>query len=153
MSSRYRHSVKRRHNKKHIQQEKPFELKSTVTASRAAVFVPLLVGHLAVAVASPQGGVVVGGAGSIQQSNAQTTLVTQSTSRMAVEWQSFNLAPQDVVQFQQPSSSSVVLNRILDQDPSIIQGRITANGKVFLSNANGLIFTRTSVINVDSLVF
>lgn len=111
----------------------------------------LLAGVPATVLAAPQGGEVVGGTGTISNSGA-TTLIQQQTSSLAIDWQSFNVAAGETVQFVQPTSTSVVLNRILDQNASQIFGAIDANGRVFLSNPNGLVFGETAVINAGSFV-
>ena len=102
--------------------------------------------------AAPEGGVVVGGQGAITQLNANTTVVTQNTPSMAVNWDRFNLSAEDLVRFKQPSASASVLNRILDQNPSQIFGQIDANGRVFLINPSGILFGKTASVNVGSLV-
>src|SRR5690606_3118668 len=101
--------------------------------------------------AGPQGGQVVGGAGSIDQSGLHTT-INQHTDRMAIDWQSFNIAADERVQFVQPSSSSLALNRVLSHKGSEIHGRIDANGHVLLVNPNGIIFGENSKINVGGIV-
>jgi filamentous hemagglutinin family protein len=114
----------------------------------AVVGQSLLIGT---ALAAPKGGQVVGGQGAIQQ-NGSATVIQQDTQSMAIDWQSFNVATTESVQFIQPSSSSAALNRIFDQNPSQIHGAITANGQVFLLNPNGIIFGKEAQVNVGSLV-
>lgn len=111
---------------------------------------PLLVlsGH---AGAAPAGGDIVGGSGTISHSGAQTRIV-QDTDRLAIDWDSFNVGTTERVQFVQPSSEATALNRILDNNPSQVMGRIDANGRVILANPNGLIFGSGSTINVQSLI-
>src|SRR5262245_44685095 len=65
------------------------------------------------AFAGPEGGQIVSGAGSITQSGG-STVVTQGTERLGVDWRSFNVGETESVRFDQPSSSSVALNRIFD---------------------------------------
>ena len=104
------------------------------------------------ATATPQGGNIVGGNGSIQQSNPAATVVNQHTQSMAINWDSFNLGSNESVTYQQPNANSVVLNRILDSNASQIFGRINANGQVFLSNPNGIVFGRNAQVNVGGLL-
>lgn len=99
----------------------------------------------------PTGGQVVGGAGTISSSGTTMT-VTQTTDKMAANWQSFSIGKGHTVNFVQPSSSAVALNRVLGSDVSVIQGAINANGKVFLINPNGVLFTKDSHINVGAMV-
>lgn len=102
------------------------------------------------ALAGPDGGVIVGGQGNISQKD-ETTLINQASSRMAINWDTFNIDHGEQVNFIQPSSSSVVLNNILDQSPSQIHGQINANGHVVLVNPRGILFTETSAINVGAI--
>ena len=101
--------------------------------------------------AAPAGGDVVGGTASISQSDLTTT-INQTSQNLAVNWQSFDVNPNEKVNFIQPNSSSIALNRILGNNGSTIQGQINANGQVILVNPNGIFFTPTATINVGGLV-
>jgi len=101
--------------------------------------------------AQPVGGVVTAGGASIS-SGAGSTTITQSTQNAAINWQSFSIAAGETVQFVQPNSSSVTLNRVLGSDPSSILGSLSANGKVFLVNPNGILFGKGAQVNVGGLV-
>ena len=94
---------------------------------------------------------MVAGQASISQTTTVTT-VQQSSSRAAVDWQSFNVGSAQSVTFQQPSASATTLNRVVGPDPSAIAGRITANGNVVLVNPSGVVFEQGSQVNVNSLV-
>ncbi|WP_444959798.1 filamentous hemagglutinin N-terminal domain-containing protein [Microbulbifer sp. VVAC002] len=100
--------------------------------------------------AGPEGGVVTGGIGTIDVDGATTT-VDQVTDLLSIDWDSFNLSEEELVQFLQPDSSSIVLNRILDQDVTTIQGAIEANGHVILVNPRGVLFTETATVNVGAI--
>ncbi|PCJ86081.1 MAG: hypothetical protein COA54_09595 [Thiotrichaceae bacterium] len=104
-----------------------------------------------VAQAAPQGGVIVGGTGSINTS-VNTTNINQSSGALVIDWSSFNVNQSETVNFNQPSSRSVALNRINDQSPSQIFGSINSNGRVFLSNPNGIIFGQSATVNVGALM-
>jgi filamentous hemagglutinin family protein len=101
--------------------------------------------------ALPVGGVVVAGSASISSSPGTTT-ITQTTQSAAVNWQKFNISVGEHVQINQPNSSSVLLNRVLGADPSSILGSLSANGKVFLVNPNGILFGPGASVNVGGLV-
>lgn len=133
--------------------------KSSCTASRAraasfaisALSACLMLGFGAPAQALPAGGVVAAGGANISTSGATTT-VNQTTSKTVINWQSFGIAARQTVQFVQPNSSSVALNRVLGADPSTIMGNLSANGKVFLLNPNGILFGSGASVNVGGLV-
>ena len=103
------------------------------------------------ATARPQGGTVVGGQASIGQSPAQTT-VQQGSQRAAIDWRSYDVGSGHTVLYQQPNAQAIVLNRVTGPDPSVIAGRIQANGQVVLVNGSGVVFTRGSQVDVQSLV-
>ncbi|MEI6285499.1 MAG: filamentous hemagglutinin N-terminal domain-containing protein [Bacillota bacterium] len=107
--------------------------------------------QLAAVNAAPEGGVVVGGQATIAQSGAVTNIV-QSTQRAAIDWTSFDIAKHEAVNFQQPNSSAVALNRILGNNPTAIYGQLNANGQVYLSNPNGMLFAPGAQINVAGLI-
>ncbi len=101
--------------------------------------------------ALPTGGQIVSGQGSIAQTGSSMT-VTQQTERLIAYWNTFNIGRDASVTFRQPGSSSVALNRVLDQTPSQIYGRLSANGQVFLVNPAGIYFSPTAQVNVGGLV-
>jgi filamentous hemagglutinin family protein len=102
--------------------------------------------------ALPQGGTVVGGDVSIAQPSSDTLNVVQGSNSAIVNWQSFNVGSGNTVNFHQPGSSSVILNRVVGNDPSAIFGTITANGTVMLVNPNGVVFGKGSRVDVGGLV-
>ncbi len=101
--------------------------------------------------ALPTDGQVSAGSGAISQSGSTLT-VTQSTPRLAVNWQGFSIGQGETVNFIQPSSSAIALNRVLGGDPSALYGRLNANGQVFLLNPNGILFGPDAQVNVGGLV-
>jgi len=118
------------------------------------LFYSLIFSHLTFipyAHAGPAGGQIVGGAGSISQTNLNT-IINQTSGSMAINWDSYNLNSNERVQYIQPNSSSLSLNRILSNSGSQINGRIDANGQVILVNPNGVFFGATSQINVGGLI-
>jgi filamentous hemagglutinin len=78
--------------------------------------------------------------------------IDQQSQTAIIQWNSFNIASGSEVRFNQPNQGASVLNRIFDLDPSIIQGKLTANGQVYLLNQNGILFDRGSQVNVHTLV-
>lgn len=111
----------------------------------------LLLAIATAAHAEPAGGVVTNGAANISTTGVNTT-ITQTTSNVAINWQSFSIASGETVQFVQPDSNSVALNRVIGSDPSVIHGSLNANGKVFLLNPNGVLFGDGATVNVGGLI-
>jgi filamentous hemagglutinin family protein len=106
------------------------------------------IGHAA---ALPTGGAIVNGNGTITV-NGSTMTINQYTARMIANWESFSIGSDGTVNFVQPDSRSVALNRVIGNDVSSIYGNLNANGQVFLVNENGTLFSPTSQVNVGSLV-
>ncbi|EDY6749852.1 filamentous hemagglutinin N-terminal domain-containing protein, partial [Salmonella enterica] len=99
----------------------------------------------------PTGGQIVGGQGSISTSGNQMT-IHQNTQNMATNWQSFDIGKNNTVEFVQPDSSSVALNRVTGASGSQIMGTLKANGQVFILNPNGVLFGKDARVNVAGLV-
>ncbi|MFG1375217.1 YDG domain-containing protein, partial [Xanthobacter oligotrophicus] len=87
----------------------------------------------------------------ITKSGSATT-ITQTTDKAIIDWVRFSIASNESVTFDQPSSSSVTLNRVIGSEQSIIAGALNANGRVFIVNSNGVLFTAGSVVNAAALV-
>ncbi|THF66278.1 filamentous hemagglutinin N-terminal domain-containing protein [Pseudothauera nasutitermitis] len=104
------------------------------------------------ALANPEGGQVVAGNATIHQESASKVGIRQTSDKAIIDWQKFNIGANEHVQYYQPSANAVALNRVVGQDPSAILGRLTANGKVFLVNPNGVYFGRNAQIDVAGLV-
>ena len=129
---------------------------------------------------------MVGGAATIQGQGGPAVIVNQSTSSAVINWNTFNIRANESVRFNQPSASSVALNRVTGGlgpseimglehvqhprqreralqsaepssvalnrvtgglGPSEIMGTLTANGRVFIINRDGILFGPGSVVN------
>jgi filamentous hemagglutinin family protein len=109
---------------------------------------PLLALGLTQASAGPEGASVVGGAATISGQGGPAVIVNQSTSSAVINWNTFNIRANESVRFNQPNSSSVALNRVVGGlGPSEIMGSLTANGRVFIINRDGILFGPGSVVN------
>ena len=106
---------------------------------------------LAYASGGPTGGQIVGGSGQIQQTG-NTTTIHQNSSTLSLNWQSFNIGPDQTVNFVQPGSNAIAINRIFASTPSEIYGHLNANGQVWLINPNGVLFGQSAQVNVGGLV-
>lgn len=115
----------------------------------AGVLLALSLGGTAYAM--PTGGQIQSGQGTIAQ-NGKNMTVTQQSGKMAVDWTQFNIARDEAVKFAQPGRDAVALNRVTGGQQSVIDGALSANGNLFLVNPNGVVFSKTSALEVGSLV-
>lgn len=120
-------------------------LKALITMSLAFILLPWKL------VANPIDGAVVSGKASIQQIESTMT-IRQSTTNLILNWRQFDVNLNSEVRFIQPSAQAVALNRVTGHDPSVILGKIEANGNIFLLNPNGIIFSRTAQVNVGGIL-
>lgn len=102
--------------------------------------------------ALPQSGTVVGGASAISQPNSTTMHINQTTDKSIINWQGYSIGANEKVQYFQPGSGSISLNRVVGQDPSLIYGQLSANGQVWVINPNGLLIGNGASINVGSFL-
>lgn len=100
----------------------------------------------------PAGAQVESGRLHITQPSATTMHINQSSDRAVINWNTFNVGADKTVQFNQPGANSQTLNRVVGGLPSNIQGKLLANGQVFIVNPNGVLFSKGSVINTGALL-
>lgn len=100
--------------------------------------------------ANPTGMTVTTGTATASQSGSTMTINTSQFA--ALNWQTFNIAAGETTIFNQPSASSIVLNRINDPNPSQIFGSLQANGIVVLMNSAGVYFGPNSYVHTGGLI-
>lgn len=118
---------------------------------KISLVVSALLGSVTLTFASPTGGTVTTGDATISQSG-NVTNINQTTNKASINWQSFNIASNEIVNFNQPSSSSITLNRVIGTTNSLIQGAMNATGQVILINPNGVVFSESAQVNVGGLI-
>jgi filamentous hemagglutinin family protein len=93
------------------------------------------------------------GISGVDPSTTNKLIVLQNQEKAIIDWSSFDIGADAWVHFdQQGNTSWIALNRIYSQSPSLIFGKLTADGRVYLINQNGILFGSGSQINVYSLV-
>lgn len=102
--------------------------------------------------ANPQGGTVVAGQAIIETPTQGHLVVRQGSARAVIDWRSFSIGSGEHTQFVQPSASAVALNRVTGPDPSVIAGRLSANGRIVLQNEAGVTFSEGAQVNASSLL-
>src|SRR5262245_32560420 len=102
--------------------------------------------------ANPTGPSVVGGQATVSGLGTSAVTINQATQRAIINWQTFNIAQNEITQFNQPNVHAIALNRIFDQNPSQIMGSLRANGSLILLNQNGIIFGPNAQVNVGGLI-
>jgi filamentous hemagglutinin family protein len=110
----------------------------------------LLVACVVVAAANPVGPTVNQGRATFTSQGPQLTIRT--SDRAFINWQSFNIGVGETTTFLQPSSSSLVWNRISDPNPSQILGNLNANGYVVLQNSSGFYIGGQAAITTHGLL-
>ena len=102
--------------------------------------------------ALPEDQNTVAGSVSVEQTDENTLRIDQHSSHAISEWSSFNIDAHESVNIFQPSQSSILLNRILSEDPTQILGNLNANGQVWLMDGAGVMFGEDATINVGGLL-
>ncbi|MBI3755767.1 MAG: filamentous hemagglutinin N-terminal domain-containing protein [Deltaproteobacteria bacterium] len=104
------------------------------------------------AYALPQDGVVAGGNATITQPNSTTMHINQATDKAIINWQGYSIQSNETVKYLMPSSNSISLNRVIGTNPSFIYGQLSANGRVWVINPNGLLIGQNAKINVGGFL-
>jgi len=118
---------------------------------KVSLVVSALLGSVTLSFAAPSGGTVTSGSANIVQ-NGTVTNITQSTSKASINWQSFSIAQNETVNFNQPNVNSITLNRVIGNERSVINGALNANGQVWILNSNGVLFGKNASINTAGLL-
>jgi filamentous hemagglutinin family protein len=102
--------------------------------------------------ALPTGNQLVAGQAIVSNPAANVMKIDQTSQKAAINWQGFSIAQHETVNIHQPNANAALLNRVVGQDASQIQGKLNANGQVYLVNPNGVIFSKTAKVDVGGLV-
>src|SRR5579864_6593620 len=119
--------------------------------SRQKVLLALSLATMAIApaLAGPNGATVVNGNATIQGQGTNSVTINQTTQNAIINFKTFNIGKGETVQILMPNSTSAELDRVTGNlGPSLIDGSLTSNGRVFLVNANGILFSQGAQINV-----
>lgn len=100
----------------------------------------------------PQHHKTVFGTVTIEKTTADKMTIKQGSDKAQIDWKSFDIGQKKEVKFEQPNEHAVAYNRVIGGNASQIQGKLTANGKVYLANPNGVIITQGAEINVAGLL-
>ena len=100
---------------------------------------------------APEGERVRRGRADFERTGTHTEITTH-TRRTVIEYQSFDIAPEESVHIEQPTERSRVLNRVLSSDVTAIEGSLTSNGRIWIANPAGIFFGDRSIVDVGSLV-
>ncbi|MFT5496077.1 MAG: filamentous hemagglutinin family protein, partial [Kiritimatiellia bacterium] len=129
----------------------PLNMCMSVRGRLPSIIIPSFLLMTGVLWALPQGEQVANGSVSFERNGKDLTVI-QGSSKAVVNYQRFNIAGDETVRFQQPSSSAAILNRVVGGSASTIAGMMQANGNVFLVNPNGILFSPSAQVNVHGLV-
>jgi len=102
--------------------------------------------------ALPTGEQLVAGQAAVSTPNAGQMQINQASQKAVINWQGFSINPAEAVNIQQPNTQAALLNRVVGQDASQIQGQLNANGQVYLVNPNGVLFSNTAQVDVGGLI-
>ncbi|MCX5688804.1 MAG: filamentous hemagglutinin N-terminal domain-containing protein [Planctomycetota bacterium] len=101
------------------------------------------------ALAGPEGAQVVRGDVSISRNGAETLIRAGRNS--IINYRNFDIGANETVRFQQPDAASRVLNRVYSAQPTRIDGSLIANGRVYIVNPAGVLFSATARVDTNGL--
>ncbi|MFP4474805.1 MAG: filamentous hemagglutinin family protein [Desulfatibacillaceae bacterium] len=78
--------------------------------------------------------------------------IIQDGNTAILSWQEYDIGARAWTHYEQGGNADArCLNRIYDNDPSLIHGKLTADGQIYLINQNGILFGPGSRVDVNSL--
>lgn len=86
--------------------------------------------------------------------SGNTMTVTQTDSRVIIDWESFDIGRDARVDFVQPRGRSIAINRVTNSsgDPSRIYGQLNANGTVVILDRNGIVFGAGAKVDTSGII-
>ena len=115
------------------------------------ILAPLAITAPGLALAGPEGERLISGSATVERSGS-STVIRQGSHRADLSWGNFDIDRGESVRFDQPSRTSIALNRVRGASPSEIQGALSANGQVWLQNPNGVLIGRDAIVDVNGLL-
>ena len=114
------------------------------------VILTVFLGYENILCANPQNPSVIHGEAQI---NVGTDRLDIETSHKTIlNWESFSIANGETTRFIQPAIDSAVLNRVTGNELSQIMGQISANGRVYLVNPNGVVIGEQGRIDAAAFI-
>lgn len=98
----------------------------------------------------PSGAQVIAGQATVTVNGTHMQVTTQNAAggqHSAINWQSFSVGSGHSVYFQQPTTASTVINRVMLPNPSLIDGKVGSNAHVVLVNQYGITMGPGAVID------
>ncbi|MBN2520813.1 MAG: filamentous hemagglutinin N-terminal domain-containing protein [Bacteroidales bacterium] len=81
--------------------------------------------------------------------SGNTLSIIQKSDAAIVNWNDFSIKENEITKIIQPSSKSSILNRVTGNNISLINGKLSANGCVYLINKNGVVIGPNGVVNAN----
>ena len=116
------------------------------------ILLPPLFAFHSNAYALPTGNQLNAGQATVTTPTATQLQINQSSDKAVINWQTFSVGQNEAVHIQQPNQHSALLNRVVGQNASDIQGKIQANGQIYLINPNGIVFGKTAQVDVGGII-
>ncbi|MCM8760827.1 MAG: filamentous hemagglutinin N-terminal domain-containing protein [Candidatus Omnitrophica bacterium] len=91
-------------------------------------------------------------AGSAEFHVQENTLTVTASDKAIINYKSFDIAQNEKVIFNLPTTTSAVLNRVHSPDPTNIQGLLQCNGIFILVNQSGIYVAPGANVNAASMI-
>ena len=103
--------------------------------------------------ALPSGGQVTNGSASFDYSAPNELHINQSSDRVTINWNSFNIGKNALTQFHQSGANAIAVNKVTGSfEPTQILGTLKANGQIVILDQNGVIFGDGSRVDVGGII-
>lgn len=111
-----------------------------------------LMALMPVANALPTGAEPTHGTVSVFSADGKNMTINQSTPKAVIKWGTFGLQNGETLTFNQLQTDMTLNYVAAGGVQSVINGKITAPGKIFIVNPSGIVFNTFASINVGSLI-
>lgn len=92
-------------------------------------------------------------AGEVSLNSSQHNVTIKQLSDKAIlDWHKFSIPEKNSVVFAQPNEHASILNRVTGTTASEIAGQLSGNGRIIITNPNGITITPSGVVNAHSFI-
>jgi filamentous hemagglutinin family protein len=128
------------------------KLKINFLRSLISILIVILIAPPSLVLAGPEGEQVVNGSVTVQRVE-NTTNIHQSSSRAIVNWNSFDINKNELVDHRMPDSNSAALHRVVGgQGASQLEGTLRSNGNIYLVNPKGVVIHNGAKVETNSFL-
>ncbi|OGN61602.1 MAG: hypothetical protein A3F40_04220 [Chlamydiae bacterium RIFCSPHIGHO2_12_FULL_27_8] len=101
---------------------------------------------------NPIGEKIVSGKIEIKREDSKL-LILQNSDKAIINWEDFSINFNEITKIISQNDKATLLNRVISSNPSLIYGKLEANSNVLLLNQNGILISKSGIVDCRKVLF